>query len=367
MRTTTLIRTMTMAAAIAGFAGTTMADGPYFRSVTSGQWTAKSTWEQSPNGSSSWSGANVPPAAGDYVEIQNSDTVTVNANSAAATLTVDGSAALVVSSAKILTLSGGTSHIYGVVTVNNGGGEIDLNSAGSDSLVVESGGTLSVANGGIVSVFGSAPSLVVIGTLTLDGTMELGSSSGTPYLEVQSSQMIPNSSTGEIKGLASAAAQPEVRINANAAANTLTSAGKISGKLTVKGINTGSNNAAFVNQGTVKANVAGSLIFHSSLASVGDNNTSAAAWQVATSNSAVLQFDRGSANFAGTFSMLVSGGVMNVNSTISSSSPADPLVYNNGTINVASGVNFYFSSYTGTCGGASPGSPMTNTTFARCP
>jgi len=304
---TNMLRTTTMAAVLFGLAGAAQADGPYFRSSQSGNYSSAGTWEQTSDPNGIWSPANVPPGASDYVEVSSGHTVTINGtDESALDLTIDAT--------------------------------------------------------GLLSLINATPSVTVVGILSVYGEVRLNSSIGAPFMVLQS-----NSATysgGEIKGLATAAAQPEIYIDANAGANTLTNEGTLSGDVIMRGANTGSYNAVFDNQGVVTADAAAELKLDSTLSSISDN--SSALWKVETSGSAVLTFGRGSTSLAGAFSMLVSGGTMNVNSSITTSGP---FAYNYGTVIIPTSRAFGFGSLPGSCGTQPPNNPLTHadSPFAGCP
>ena len=100
--------------------------GDYFRSVTTGDWGATSTWESSPDGTNNWTAATlVPTSAAATISIRSTHTVTVSSNQDMDEVSVDNGG--------ILFHSGGT------LTVNNGLG---------DDIVVQTGGIFTLASSG---------------------------------------------------------------------------------------------------------------------------------------------------------------------------------------------------------------------------
>lgn len=109
----------------------------YFRSVTSGNWSSTSTWEQSADGVT-YSAATMTPIAVDRVIIRNGHTVTLTAASDADSLAVNNGGALSLStfnlSANRITMEGGGSGSSASIT---GSGTLTL---GGDITVTDNGG-----------------------------------------------------------------------------------------------------------------------------------------------------------------------------------------------------------------------------------
>ncbi|HYX29113.1 MAG TPA: Calx-beta domain-containing protein, partial [Pyrinomonadaceae bacterium] len=121
-----------------------------YRSKTSGNWNATSTWQSSSDGGSTWVDATATPTStDDTIEIQSGHTVTVTANVTADQVTVD---------------SGGT------LTVN-AGVTLSLNDGAGTDLI--DNGTLTLPD---TAVVGGA------GTVAINGTVNIASSDATDGL-----------------------------------------------------------------------------------------------------------------------------------------------------------------------------------------
>jgi len=403
MKTSTLIRTTALVAAIAGFAGSALADGPFYRTKKDGggNWSSTSVWQQSTSSSGPWNAASRVPGTGDYITISNGDILTVDANEDATRLTIGDSAQVIAThtltmhgdgSTSILTvdvvgfgtleISGGAVVLSGttpLMTVESDGvlafsgtnpaftvnssGLVDVLSGSAvtvtstaAALTISSGSSFIVESGASVSVGGAAPSLTVTGDLSLYGDMLVDATSGTPFLDIESSQAIPDSG-GSIEALvATTGNAPEIRI---ASGVTMTNAGTISGQAKIKGAS--ANVGTFSNHGTVAANVAAELLIDSSLNAISDN--SSAVWSAGTSSSAVLRINEASNSLSGSFQLLHSGSTVRFGASVGTPS----LVVNQGNITVDFNQAFSFGTVTGTCGSkpASNGS-LTAGTYGYC-
>jgi autotransporter-associated beta strand protein/YVTN family beta-propeller protein len=136
-----------------------------YRSVTSGNWNAASTWESSTDGGSSWfAAADVPAADSDPIEIQTGHTVTVTADTYADQLTVDLGATLIINSGVTLTINNGPGTDFnniGTTTVN---GTLINNGLITNSSPFNANGTFQINNGGSFGgntpVYGGSSTLV---------------------------------------------------------------------------------------------------------------------------------------------------------------------------------------------------------------
>jgi fibronectin type 3 domain-containing protein len=173
----------------------TLTVGTYFKSVATGNWSASTTWQISPNGSTGWAAApsGVIPTNTDPVEIASGTRVTVDTNaftgnSYAASLTIDSGGAVAnwASSASSL-------YLYGNLAANNGSASFTNNgsTAHAFTLRLHSGnpntGTDTWTGSGDVS--GSKVSLLVDPGVTLDisgvtspGIKSLSGTGGTTYV-----------------------------------------------------------------------------------------------------------------------------------------------------------------------------------------
>jgi hypothetical protein len=295
--------------AMLAMAGTAMA--AEYRSKQNGNWNQTTTWEE--KSGVNWRPATAVPTSGDIATVLNGHTVTVSSNSQQIT-----------------------------------------------TLAVQTGGTLVISSTMDLSLAGSGPSAAIDGTFTVSGTFNLNSSSGTPYIAVRSTQSIP--ATG---GVVVGQVASEIRIDANSAAVTMTNDGTIRSLVTIYGINTGSNAAAFSNHGVVKADAAGSLLIDAASPtanfSISDNGS--AKWVVDVNGSAVLVFNKGFTG-SGALEMKVSGGAATFNDSVTVGS----LLYNLGTINVAASKSLTSGTApSGSCG-TMPANPLNGaTSFSACP
>lgn len=94
----------------------------YFRSTSSGNWNSTSTWQSSTDGSNWITATTAPTALAAAVTIQNGHTVTVDANTTTASLTLNSGSVLTVNPGKQFTVS--------TTFVNNG--TLNLNSDGTN-------------------------------------------------------------------------------------------------------------------------------------------------------------------------------------------------------------------------------------------
>ena len=162
-------------------AGVGNVDGATRFSVATGNWSSTATWAATSGGTA---GASVP-VAGDVVTIEGGWTVTVDANSACATLNIASSSTLNFVDTKNFTVSGvtsisgtlninaynGTKSFRGLVTVNSGG--IWNNSAGSP--VNFRGG---ITNNGTFTV-GTGPQTFTNNAQSLTGTLDFSGAAVT--------------------------------------------------------------------------------------------------------------------------------------------------------------------------------------------
>lgn len=110
----------------------------YFRSKTTGNWNASTTWESSANGSTGWINANqTPTSTSAEITILNEHTVTMSADVSADNMTIASGGQLIVSSGLTLTVTNGT------------GTDLTINGTLINSGTVIATGTIVVGNGGL--------------------------------------------------------------------------------------------------------------------------------------------------------------------------------------------------------------------------
>ena len=309
-----------------------------FRSVASGSWNNNTTWEIFKGGGWVAAGAGVSPVAGDIVTIQSTGTpVTVDSSAACAQLTINSSSTLNVGGASAGTLvMSGNSTFSGTLSIA-ANGIFDVSGA---VLTVASGANVTIASGGLLQTSNSAPAVIVIGTLTDNGTFKLDATSGTPYLRVEATQDIPASSTGRIQGvLHSTGNRPEIRLHSGV---TMTANnGTLDGDLKIMG--TANGNGTFANSGAVDANIAAEIEIASTLAGFSDD--SSAVWK-ANANGGSIYFDEPASGLTGSFQLLVTGCKLKFNQNVSTPS----MVVDHGRIEVTGGT-FTVGTVTGACAG----------------
>jgi len=150
-----------------------------FRSVTSGSWSATSTWNQSTDGGTTWSTTTAAPIITDGpVSIQSGHTVTLNAAAAASSLTINGSLnlgtytltgsnAFTIASGGTL-LVGGTSNFptgFNTVTLSSGS-TVNYNNSGVQTVFPATYTNLTLSGSGSKTTTG----VTVTGILSLEGT-----------------------------------------------------------------------------------------------------------------------------------------------------------------------------------------------------
>jgi len=153
-----------------------------FRSVANGNWNALGTWQQSVDGGSSWSAATTTPLATDgLVDVMPVNTVTLTANAAASSLTIDGtldvstytltgSAALNVSSTGSLLVGGTTNFPTGFSTKTfTGGSTVSYYLAGNQTVSGQAYSNLTLSGSGVKTTTG----VTVNGTLSMAGNSSM--------------------------------------------------------------------------------------------------------------------------------------------------------------------------------------------------
>lgn len=228
-----------------------LAVGAEYRSAATGNWHAAVSWEVLVGGT--WQPATTPPACGDTATILNGHVIIVNCTS---------------------------SSISGLVVAAGGGLEIDGCSSTQRAVLTVCGS-------------GPEPSVSIAPT---DGLQLMDR-----YSELRLEATTTISGSGSLKGLDSDAV---IAIAPSAGTDvTLTSSVTIHGALTIRAI--GGGDGFFVNAHKVWADKAGEAItLDSSLAGITDTPVVDPCgffrWEVSTAH-AILRFDRGSEDLAGSF------------------------------------------------------------------
>ncbi|MBL7906389.1 MAG: T9SS type A sorting domain-containing protein [Bacteroidales bacterium] len=125
----------------------------YFRTKTSGNWNATSTWESSVDGSTNWISATLSPtSSANSISILNGHTVTVTSSVTVDQVTIDLGGRINVNSSQTLTIANGVG--------------LDLNIAGT------------IVNSGAITLQG-VTSTIVDGTFTNSGTLTLNTGNTT--------------------------------------------------------------------------------------------------------------------------------------------------------------------------------------------
>ncbi|MBV6480034.1 MAG: hypothetical protein HGGPFJEG_02848 [Ignavibacteria bacterium] len=181
----------------------------YFRSIASGNWNALSTWQMSTNSGGTWIAAtSTPTETSGAITIQNTNTVTVTVNVSADQLTVNAGGILSVNSGITFTLKDGAGEdlqlnpggtVSGTGTFQTQGADVSINirSTGifSVALKVNTGkttsydegspykavysGAITIDAGAVLNVRAGGYSVQSLGSLTNNGDITSGNSSGT--------------------------------------------------------------------------------------------------------------------------------------------------------------------------------------------
>lgn len=214
-------------------------------------------------------------------------------------------------------------------------------------LTIDSGGSLTINADTVFHLCDTNPSITAIGSLIVEGTLELDASSGGPYLELRGEQTVP-SCGGEIIGILPGS---EIILSAGAGAAVMTNEGTVRGTLRILASNNGCRGTTFRNHGVVFADGGDELSFEDSLYSITDCTD--ASWMV--DRFSTLTFRRGSSSLHGAITMLGSsngtsphGGQLNIDDSITTTGT---LTVNYESVYVDTGKHLCVGAKTGSCSG----------------
>jgi hypothetical protein len=150
----------------------------YFRSLTSGNWSSTTTWEESYDNAIWVSATTVPTSADQLVIIQTGHTVTLTAAASASSLTINGildlstfvltgTGTMTVSSTGTILVGGATNFPTGFTTTTlSSGSTVNYDNAGNQTISNQSYSNLTLSGGGLKT----EATATVNGTLSMEGT-----------------------------------------------------------------------------------------------------------------------------------------------------------------------------------------------------